>query len=117
MTDLSNNQMNKEEEKMKLGKLEEIDIRKVWQHEQYDFSQWLASEKSIQELGDILGLVLTDVETEKFVGTFRCDILCKDELSDKSVARCIAKLCGVGLSIGNVDECLEALKSVKKYPF
>lgn len=50
---------------MKLGKLQEIDIRKVWQHEQYDFSKWLASEENIQELGDTLNLSLTDVETEK----------------------------------------------------
>ena len=27
---------------MELGKLKEIDIRKVWAHKQYDFSDWLA---------------------------------------------------------------------------
>ena len=54
---------------MKLGKLTEIDIRKVWTHEQYDFSRWLASENNIQELCEVLGLSLTDVETEKFVGS------------------------------------------------
>ena len=70
---------------MKLGKLQEIDIKKVWQHEQYDFSKWLASEENIQELGDTLGLSLTDVETEKFVGKYRCDILCKDEITGKVV--------------------------------
>lgn len=70
---------------MKLGKLQEIDIRDVWQHEQYDFSKWLASEENIKELGDALNLSLTDVETEKFVGNYRCDILCKDELTGKVV--------------------------------
>ena len=70
---------------MKLGKLKEIDIRKVWAHEQYDFSKWLASESNIQELGEVLGLSLTDVETEKFVGSYRCDILCKDEITGKTV--------------------------------
>ena len=70
---------------MKLGKLQEVDIRKVWQHEQYDFSKWLAGEENIQELGDALNLSLTDVETEKFVGNYRCDILCKDELTGKVV--------------------------------
>ena len=70
---------------MKLGKLQEIDIRRVWQHEQYDFSKWLASEENIQELGDALNLSLTDVETEKFVGNYRCDILCKDEITGKVV--------------------------------
>ncbi len=70
---------------MKLGKLQEIDIREVWKHEQYDFSKWLAGEENIQELGDTLNLSLTDVETEKFVGNYRCDILCKDELTGKVV--------------------------------
>lgn len=70
---------------MKLGKLQEIDIRDVWKHEQYDFSKWLAGEENIQELGDTLNLSLTDVETEKFVGNYRCDILCKDELTGKVV--------------------------------
>lgn len=70
---------------MKLGKLQEVDIRNVWQHEQYDFSKWLAGEENIQELGETLNLSLTDVETEKFVGNYRCDILCKDELTGKVV--------------------------------
>lgn len=70
---------------MKLGKLQEIDIRKIWAHEQYDFSKWLAVEANIKELGETLGLSLTDVETEKFVGNYRCDILCKDEITGKTV--------------------------------
>ena len=70
---------------MKLGKLQEIDIRTVWKHEQYDFSKWLSTEENIQELGDTLNLSLTDVETEKFVGNYRCDIICKDELTGKMV--------------------------------
>ena len=70
---------------MKLGKLKEIDIRKVWAHEQFDFSKWLASESNIQELGNVLNLSLTNVETEKFVGNYRCDILCQDELTGKTV--------------------------------
>lgn len=70
---------------MKLGKLQEVDIRDVWHHEQYDFSKWLAAEENIKELGDELNLSLTDVETEKFVGNYRCDILCKDEITGKMV--------------------------------
>ena len=70
---------------MKLGKLKEIDIRTVWTHEQYDFSKWLATEENIRELGDVLSLSLTEIETEKFVGSYRCDIVCKDELTGKTV--------------------------------
>lgn len=70
---------------MKLGKLKEVDIREVWAHEQYDFSNWLAAEENITELGNTLNFTPVDVETEKFVGNYRCDILCKDELTGKSV--------------------------------
>ena len=70
---------------IKLGEFNELDVRKVWTHEQHDFSKWLATEKNIKKLGDVLSLSLTDVETEKFVGAYRCDILCKDELSGQTV--------------------------------
>lgn len=70
---------------MKLGKLKEVALREVWEHEQYGFSAWLSSEENITELGDTLDLSLTDIETEKFVGNYRCDILCKDELTGKTV--------------------------------
>lgn len=70
---------------MELGKLKEVNIRRVWNHEQYDFSKWLAQDENIKELGDVLGLSLINIETEKFVGSYRCDILCKDEFTDKIV--------------------------------
>ena len=41
---------------MKLGKMKELDIRKFWAHEQYDFSKWLAAEENIKELSDTLNL-------------------------------------------------------------
>lgn len=68
-----------------LGKLKEVNIRDVWKHEQYDFSKWLSLPDNIQELGDAIGLSLTDIETEKFVGGYRCDIICKDEITGKNV--------------------------------
>ena len=70
---------------MKLGKIKEVDIRSVWPHEQYDFSKWLADEENIRALGEEMNLSLTDVDTEQFVGSYRCDIICKDELTGKSV--------------------------------
>lgn len=70
---------------MKLGKIKEVDIREVWKHEQYDFSKWLSAEENISELGDALNLSLTDIQTEQFVGSYRCDIICKDDVTGKSV--------------------------------
>lgn len=70
---------------VKLGKIKKLDVRKVWKHEQYDFSKWLSEEDNINELGEKLGLSLADVETEKNVGNYRCDIICKDEITGKTV--------------------------------
>ena len=64
---------------MKLGKLKEVDIRELWKHEQYDFSEWLSKEENIEMLGDEIGLTLTEINKEVFVGSYRCDLVAKDE--------------------------------------
>ena len=64
---------------MEIGKLKEVDIRSLWKHEQYDFSEWLSKEENINELNDVLGLTLTDVSKEVYVGTYRCDLVAVDE--------------------------------------
>lgn len=63
---------------MAIGKLEEVDIRELWKHEQYDFSEWL-SKKNIENLNEILGLPLVDISKETYVGSYRCDLFAKDE--------------------------------------
>ncbi len=49
-----------------IGKLIEVDIRELWQHEQYDYSRWPARESNLEYLNEILGLTLTDVIRIKF---------------------------------------------------
>lgn len=66
---------------MKIGFLKEVEVRDLWKHEQYDFSNWLAQEENMNYLGDVLGLTLTDIDKEVFVGAYRCDIVAKDEAS------------------------------------
>lgn len=70
---------------MTLGKLTEVDIRELWEHEQYDFSEWLSQEENIEYLNEILGLNLIDVRKEVFVGAYRCDLVAKDETSDTTI--------------------------------
>lgn len=64
---------------MKLGKLEEVNVRELWKHEQYDFSNWLARAENIAMLNDILGLTLVDINQEVYVGSYRCDLFGTDE--------------------------------------
>lgn len=70
---------------IELGKLKEIDIKEIWKHESYDFSAWLSKEENINELGEILGLSLIDIETEVNVGLFKSDIVCIDEITGKRI--------------------------------
>lgn len=64
---------------MAIGKLEEVEIRELWKHEQYDFSEWLSKKENIENLNDILGLTLVDISKETYVGSYRCDLFAKDE--------------------------------------
>ena len=64
---------------MKLGRLTEVNVRELWPHEQYDFSNWLAKDENIELLGETVGLTLTEVDKEVYVGAYRCDLVVKDE--------------------------------------
>jgi len=68
-------------ESVKFGKLTEVDVRSLWKHEQYDFSNWLAKEENMELINEIVGLTLVDVDKEVYVGTYRCDLVAKDETS------------------------------------
>lgn len=70
---------------IKLGRLEEVDVRKLWSHEQYDFSNWLAKDENIELLNEVLGLTLVDIEKEVFVGSYRCDLVASDETTGQKV--------------------------------
>ena len=64
---------------MNIGKLKTVPIRDLWEHEQYDFSEWLSKEENIEMLSDEIGLTLTEINKEVFVGSYRCDLVAKDE--------------------------------------
>ncbi len=69
----------------KLGQLESVDIRKVWQDEAQDFTPWLAKEDNLALLSETLDMELELEAQEKSVGPFRADILCKDTANDSWV--------------------------------
>lgn len=69
----------------KLGTLKEVDIRTLWEHEQYDFSNWLAEKENLELLNEALGLTLSEVENEVYVGAYRCDLVGVDEVTGDKV--------------------------------
>ncbi len=67
-----------------IGKIEEVaDIRSVWPHEQYNFSEWLAD--NIEILNEAIGMNLEVTDKELHIGSFRADIVCKDDNVGKVV--------------------------------
>ncbi|MGN0403205.1 MAG: hypothetical protein ACI4HQ_13235 [Acetatifactor sp.] len=40
---------------------------------------WLAKDENIEELDIVIGLNLVDINTEVYVGAYRCDLVVKDE--------------------------------------
>ncbi len=68
----------------KLGELKPVKLREIWGHEERDFTPWLAEEENLKRLGDTIGgnihlESVEKVETEKRIGPFRADIVCKNE--------------------------------------
>lgn len=68
-----------------IGRLEEVNIRELWKHEQYNFSNWLALDENIELLNEVIGLTLVDIEKETFVGLYRCDLVAIDETTGTKV--------------------------------
>lgn len=67
------------------GRLEKVDLCKGWSHEAIDFTPWLAEEGNVQLLGHAIGLDLEVEATEKNVGPFSADLLCRDTLNENWV--------------------------------
>ena len=61
-----------------LGKLEKVDVRKVWEHEARDFSAWLVKPENLELLSDQIGIDIEPTGTEIGVGRFRIDILAEE---------------------------------------
>jgi len=60
-----------------IGKLERVPLRQVWEHEAYDFNQWL--QENIDVLNTALDLNLVNVDREQAAGSFSIDLVAEDE--------------------------------------
>jgi hypothetical protein len=68
-----------------LGRLEPVDLREVWRHEERDFSAWLAREENMELLADELGLEIAILQREAPVGGFQVDILAEEANTGRRV--------------------------------
>ena len=63
--------------KINIGKLERVPLREVWEHEAYDFTQWL--QDNIDVLNATLDLNLVNIDREQAAGSFSIDLVAEDE--------------------------------------
>lgn len=69
-----------------LGKIKKItDLRSVWAHEEYDFSQWLAEEENLALLSDAVGIDIMLEELESPVGGFSVDLYASEEGTGRKI--------------------------------
>ncbi len=66
-----------------LGRLERVNVRAAWTNEAIDFTPWLAA--NLDLLSEALGMNLELEMEEKYVGTFRADILARNSDSGEWV--------------------------------
>lgn len=64
---------------MNIGRLKKVELRKLWKHEEYDFSSWLAKPENLELLSDEIGVSLIEPQLETGVGRFSADILAVEE--------------------------------------
>ncbi len=67
------------------GHLESVDLREAWTSEDKDFTPWLAEPENLEILGEALGFDLKLESVERYIGSFRADIVCKDADTDNIV--------------------------------
>lgn len=68
-----------------LSKLQKIELREVWNHEAFDFTNWLALEENLEILSEEIGVPIRLVKTEANVGKFNVDILAEEEVSGRKI--------------------------------
>ena len=70
---------------VELSRLKRVDLRAAWPDEAAHFTPWLAQQENLELLGETLGMPLELEATERSVGPFAADILCKDPVSERWV--------------------------------
>ena len=68
-----------------LRKIKKVELRKAWNHEASDFTNWLAEEENLALLSDAVGIDIKLIQTEASVGKFNVDILAEEENTGKKI--------------------------------
>ncbi len=70
---------------VKLSKLKKIDLRKAWENEALDFTNWLVEEENLAILSEEIDVGIKVIETEASVGRYNVDILAEEEITGRKI--------------------------------
>jgi len=70
---------------MKLGKLNQVELREIWKHEAINFTNWLAKSENLDLLSEEINIELSLIETEYNVGRFNVDIYAEESSTSRKV--------------------------------
>ncbi|HRH23261.1 MAG TPA: DUF4268 domain-containing protein [Candidatus Magasanikbacteria bacterium] len=68
-----------------LAKLVKVELRKIWEHEALDFTNWLAQPENLNALSEEIGIDIKLIQTEATVGRFNVDILTEEESGGRKI--------------------------------
>lgn len=68
---------------MPVGRLERVELRELWKHEERGFSAWLTA--NLESLSEVLGINLAEPQREVKVGAFEVDLVAEDGDSNRVV--------------------------------
>lgn len=68
-----------------IGKLEKVELRDLWKHEERDFSAWLAQDASLAMLSDEIGVDIALIERESQVGGFSVDLYAEENSTGNKI--------------------------------
>ena len=70
---------------MKIGRIEQVDLREIWKHEATNFTNWLAKPENLDLLSEEIDIELSLIDTEYNVGRFYVDIFAEEASADRKV--------------------------------
>lgn len=70
---------------MKLGKIEQVELREIWKHEATNFTKWLAQAENLDLLSDEIDIELSLIDTEYNVGRFNVDIYAEEPNTNRKI--------------------------------
>lgn len=70
---------------MKLGRIQQVDLREIWKHEATNFTKWLSLPENLDLLSDEIDIELSLIDTEYNVGRFKVDIYAEEPNTGRKV--------------------------------